>query len=137
MAMRLISNFVQVTRELEKSLPKQCLRACHAVRNEWVEGLSGQRSGRRYRVPGTSQFYTASAPGEAPAPRLGSHGLRGSIRVQPRIELGRVQARVGTALPYAVYLEYGTENMQPRPSLKPALRRAKPAIKRIFDEGPI
>ena len=135
MGMRLISNFAQVTREIEKSLPKQVLRACHAVRNEWLEGLSGDRTGRQYQIPGTSRFYTASAPGEAPAPRLGAAGLRGSIRVQPRIEPGRIYARVGTELEYAIYLEYGTENMEPRPSLKPALDRAKPAIKRIFDEG--
>lgn len=135
MGMRLVSNFIQVTREIEKSLPKQVLRACHAVRNEWVEGLSGDRTGRRYRVPGTSRFYTASAPGEAPAPRLGAAGLRGSIRVQPRIQGGRVQARVGTGREYAVYLEYGTEKMEPRPSLKPALDRARPAIRRIFGEG--
>jgi len=173
MGMRLISNFAQVTREIEKSLPKQCIRACHAVRNEWLEGLSGGRTGRFYRIPGTHRkrrsgaarrvraqaprggwtegaatqtgaasllatagrggFYRASAPGEAPARRLGD--LARTIRVQPRIEPGRVQARVGTELEYAVYLEYGTESMEPRPSLKPALDRARPEIKRIFGEG--
>ena len=34
----MISNFAQVVSAIEKSLPKQCLRACHAVRNEWVKG---------------------------------------------------------------------------------------------------
>jgi len=53
----------------------------------------------------------------------------------PRLEPGRVQARVGSSLEYAIYLEYGTETMSPRPSLKPALDRARPAIHSIFSEG--
>lgn len=142
MAVRLISNFKQVTGAITKRLPQQCLRACHEVRNEWVRILAGARSGRRYKVPGTGTpgvrgsgtYYTASAPGEAPAPRLGSAGLRGSIRVMPRFEFGKAQARVGTELEYAIYLEYGTRYMDPRPSLGPALDKARPAIDRIFSE---
>lgn len=141
MAVKLISNFAQVVTAVEKSLPKQCLRACHAVRNEWVKGLAGARGGRRYKVPGTGTkgvrgsgtYYTASAPGEAPASRLGD--FRRSIRVMPRVMPGRIYARVGSPLEHTPYLEYGTENMQPRPSLRPALDRARPAIKRIFSEG--
>ncbi len=141
MGMKLISNFRQVVAAVEKTLPKQVLRACHAVRNEWVKGLTGTRSGRRYRVPNTGQkgvpgtgtYYTASAPGEAPARRLGD-AVR-SIRVMPRIAPGRIQARVGSPLDHLVFLEYGTVKMEARPSLKPALDRARPAIDRIFSEG--
>ncbi|HUW57736.1 MAG TPA: HK97-gp10 family putative phage morphogenesis protein [Planctomycetota bacterium] len=135
MAVRLISNFRTVVAKVEKSLPTQVMRACHEVRNEWLNVLSGARSGRTYRVPGTRRTYTASAPGEAPAQRLGD--LRRSIRVQPRIEPGRVQARVGSDLEYAVYLEYGTRTMQPRPHLRIAYERARPRIEAIFREGPI
>ena len=53
MSFRLISNFATVVGAIEKSLPKQCLRACHEVRNEWVRSLTGTRSGRYYRIPGT------------------------------------------------------------------------------------
>ena len=133
MGFRLISNFAQVTSAIEKSLPKQCLRACHEVRNEWVRSLTGARSGRQYRIPGTKRFYTASAAGEAPARRLADH-VR-SIRVMPRFEFGKAQARVGSELDYALYLEYGTENMEPRPSLGPAKDRAMPKVLSIFAEG--
>ena len=173
MAVRLISNFRTVVASLEKSLPTQVMRACHEVRNEWLNVLSGARSGRYYRIPGTHRkrrsgaagrvraqaptggwqegmateigaasllatagragFYRASAPGEAPAQRLGD--LRQSIRIQPRIEPGRIQARVGSLLEYAVYLEYGTETMQPRPHLRIAYERARPRIDAIFREG--
>ena len=133
MSFRLISNFAQVTGAIEKSLPKQCLRACHEVRNEWVRSLTGTRSGRQYRIPGTKRFYTASAAGEAPARRMGD--LARSIRVMPRFELGLIQARVGSDLDYAFYTEYGTKTMSPRPHLRPAKDRAMPAIRRIFSEG--
>lgn len=133
MAVRLISNFAQIGAKFEKTMPKQVLRACHAVRNEWVQGLTGTRTGRQYRIPGTRKFYTASAPGEAPARRLGD--LARTIRVAPRVLPGLVQARVGTDMEHGLYLEYGTENMEPRPSLRPALERARPKIRAIFGEG--
>ena len=177
MGFRLISNFAQVTSAIEKSLPKQCLRACHEVRNEWVWSLTGTRTGRYYRIPGTHRkrqkgaarlsraqkpkggwlagmetqtgaasllstgtgaagragYYRASAAGEAPARRLGD--LVRSIRVMPRFEPRRIQARVGSTLDYALYLEYGTENMSPRPSLGPAKDRAMPKVLSIFAEG--
>ena len=133
MSFRLISNFAQVVGAIEKSLPKQCLRACHEVRNEWVRSLTGTRSGRQYYVPGTRRRYTASAPGEAPARATARHVQ--SIRVMPRLEPGRVQARVGSPLETFIYLEYGTESMSPRPSLGPAKDRAMPKVLSIFSEG--
>ena len=172
MAVKLISNFLSVKKKVGEAVPPRVMRACHEVRNEWLSVLSGARSGRFYRIPGTTRkrrsgaagrvraqapkggwgegaetqtgaasllatagrggFYRASAPGEAPAQRLGD--LRRSLRVQPRIEPGRVQARVGSDLEYAVYLEYGTETMQPRPHLRIAYQRALPAIRAIFRE---
>lgn len=138
---RLISNFAQVEARIAGQIPPAVFRACHAVRNEWEKGLTGTRKGRRYKVPGTGTtgvrgsgtYYTASAAGEAPARRLGD--LAKSIRVMPRILPGRAQARVGTDLEYALYLEHGTRHMAPRPSLRPALNRAMPEIEDIFSEG--
>lgn len=60
-------------------------RASNELANATAYVLRGQRSGRRYRVPGTYRrqkdsvtgkmrngvYYTASAPGEAPAVRTG------------------------------------------------------------------
>ena len=140
MAVKLISNFLSVKKKVGEAVPPRVMRACHEVRNEWLSVLSGARSGRRYKVPATGKkgvrgsgtYYTASAPGEAPAQRLGD--LRRSLRVQPRIEPGRVQARVGSELEYAVFLEYGTRTMQPRPHLSIAYERALPAIRAIFRE---
>ncbi|MHC4157300.1 MAG: HK97-gp10 family putative phage morphogenesis protein, partial [Planctomycetota bacterium] len=42
---------------------------------------------------------------------------------------------VGSDLPYALPLETGTKNMQPRPYLRPALRNNERAIEQIFKEA--
>lgn len=44
----------------------------NAMYNSAQKVLSGQRSGRRYRVPHSRRMYTASAQGEAPANRTGN-----------------------------------------------------------------
>jgi len=140
---RLISNFAQVEARIAGQIPPVVLRACYELQTAWMNVLEGTRSGRRYKVPGTGQkgvrgsgtYYTASAPGEAPAPRFGAAGLRGSIRIMPRVTRRSVQARVGTPLDYAVYLEYGTRYMQPRVHLGRAWRKSRHRIKQILREA--
>lgn len=89
-----------------------------AAASEWHKGvvklLRGNKSGRVYPVPGTQRTYTASAPGEAPATRLGD--LRTSYRFLVRDNEGLV----GSPLHYAYKLEKGTRKMAPRPHLKRA-----------------
>ena len=78
------------------------------LRNAIVAKLSGQRTGRRYRVPGTSRTYQASAPGEAPAVLFGQ--LRNSITASEVEEVdGGLEIEVGvrSAVPYARILEFG------------------------------
>ncbi len=70
----------------------------------------GTKSGRRYGK------HQASAPGEAPATNTGR--LIQSIAWQA-LNPGLV-VEVGSPLDYAAYLEDGTQNMDPRPWLKPA-----------------
>lgn len=87
--------------------------------NEWrnaiLRTLTGNRSGKEYRVPGTSKMYTASAPGEAPASVTGD--LRTSYTV---VVISDTEAVVGTPLLKALYLEKGTkvdgtQRIAPRP----------------------
>lgn len=144
MGVRLISNFAQVEARIAGQIPPAVFHASHELRNEWVRVLSGSRSGRRYRIPGTGKegvrgtgtYYTASAPGEAPASRFGGgRGLRGSIRIMPRVTRRSVQCRVGTDLEYAVYLEFGTRHMQARRHLGLAYDRAKGRMLQRLKEG--
>jgi hypothetical protein len=122
-----------VIAEIERMAKIRILDGANIVRNEWVQGLSGNRSGRVYRIPGTKRTYTASAPGEAPGVLFGD--LRRSIRVgQPIVKNGRTSIEIGSELEKAVWLELGTKKMQARPHAKPAADRAEPAVKAAIEK---
>lgn len=99
---------------------------------EWHAGvvedmLTGTRSGREYRIPGSSRTYRASRPGEAPATVTGR--LRSSFQFRVREEGGKKVGEVGSPLDYALYLEKGTKRMAPRPHLVPAYYKREDNIK--------
>ncbi len=50
-----------------------------------------------------------------------------------RIEKGRARVIIGTNVPYAGYLEYGTIHMGPRPFMGPAMVRTLPRLKRDIE----
>lgn len=99
---------------------------------EWYNGivqdqLTGSRSGRSYRIPGTKKRYTASKPGQAPASRTGT--LRSSYRFQISRRGGDPVGEVGSPEEYALYLEKGTDRMAPRPHVQPAYKGREGPIK--------
>lgn len=97
-----------------------------AAGSEWHKGvvkeLRGSRSGRVYKVPGTQREYTASAPGESPASRLGD------LRTSYKFIVKKSEALIGTPLHYAVDLEHGTRKMAPRPHLQKAFNKNRQRI---------
>lgn len=106
--------------------------ASEHLRTKILEKLSGSRSGRVYRVPGTGRSYVASAPGEAPAVRLG--GLRRSVRAKVERRRGEVLGEVGTDLDYGLFLERGTRRMAPRPWLGKTYEEEKEALEEIIGD---
>lgn len=60
------------------------------------------------------RVYTASAPGESPASRLGD------LRTSYRYRVKSNYAEVGTPLKYGLTLEKGSRKMAPRPHLRKA-----------------
>ena len=118
--------FVSYLPAVTVALGAASAKALHAAadigRNKTVANLSGARSGRTYRVPGTSVVYTASAPGEFPA--IATGGLKGSVRILPKG--GDLQ--IGTDLDYGLALEKKPANKGRRPWLKPSLDQAKPQM---------
>ena len=80
---------------------------------------TGARSGRMY---GNHQ---ASAPGEPPARHTGR--LSDSVKIQ-RVNQYATSVRVTEE--YAVYLEYGTQKIEPRPFISVAAREAQTAMSR-------
>lgn len=90
--------------------------------------LIGDRTGRKYNVPGTKKKYTASAPGEAPARRTGALATDYKPKVKGFIGI------VGSMLLYALMLEKGTKKMAPRPHLGKAFSMSKADIIRILSK---
>lgn len=79
--------------------------------------LSGAKSGRQYYVNGAR--HTASAPGQPPANVTGE--LVRSIKVTKE----RNKSTINISKNYAVFLEFGTSKMRPRPFIIPAFLKTK------------
>lgn len=143
---------------IKRQMQSRGYRAANELRTASQLVLRGQRSGRRYIVPGTGsvkyykksktakityKYYTASAPGEPPAVRTGA--LRMSW--QPRTYVANYgdnyevhsQARSGQKTDNGKYLlsdllENGTGRMAPRPHQKQIIDKAMPKIIKIYNE---
>jgi HK97 gp10 family phage protein len=79
--------------------------------------LSGAKSGRQYYVNGAR--HTASAPGQSPANVTGE--LVRSIKVTKE----RNKSTINITKNYAIFLEFGTSKMRPRPFIIPAFLKTK------------
>ena len=75
-----------------------------------------------------SLTHQASAPGEAPATDTG--GLVSSIFFKQETKLS---AEIGSRLPYAYWLEFGTKKIKPRPSWRPAVAKNTPLFQKLVD----
>lgn len=84
------------------------------------------KTGQEY-PRGRDKIHRASAPGQAPATDTGT--LVSSIYNEDR---GPNTKAIGSRLPYAFYLEFGTFKIAPRPSWVPAVERTIPKmLKRV------
>lgn len=158
--MRSIQVSLQFEKEVEEAvehikdqMERRSHLAANELRNAALNVLRGQRSGRRYKVPGTyrkqldkatgkkknGRYYTASAPGEPPAVRTGafrmswqptSHVVMGSyisrIESDQRTDNGRYNL--------GQILEEGTGRMAPRPYEERILDKAEPKIEKIYSQ---
>jgi hypothetical protein len=111
-----------VERETKLSMPKK--GAGRTKEGHWIEGAHYRRHGKK---------HLASRPGEPPAVDTGD--LKKSVHHEVVQRGDEVLGFVGSDLPYALPLETGTKNMQPRPYLRPALRNNERAIEQIFKEA--
>jgi len=109
---------------IEAGARKAAWSAGDVLRNKVVENLSGARTGARYRVPGTSTYYTASSPGEYPAVATGN--LRERVKVQNVTE----GVQVGTPVEYGLFLEKRPASDGGRPWLHPSYKEVKPQMER-------
>ena len=86
----------------------------------------GPASGRVY-VRGNVR-HQASAPGEAPATDGGDAARRSFYRMT-----GDMSAEVENQLDYPAMLEWGTQNIAPRPLWRPTVIKAQPKFQRRME----
>lgn len=95
----------------------------------------GSRSGRLRKARAAKRraarfLYSPSAPGEAPRKRTGT--LQKSVAAEVHQEGDAIVIRVGSNVPYARFLEYGTRKMAARPWLRPGIAEAQSLLVRDF-----
>ena len=130
----------EITDSIKKQMESRAYRAANELRNSAIDVLKGQRGGRRYRVPGTKRYYTASAPGEPPAVRTGTfrNSWQPTSRVLFNTYISRIESHARTdngRFTLGEILEDGTPGgkMAPRPHHDKILEDAEPKITRIYD----
>lgn len=117
--------------EVEEVMLQRLETSIRIWQAELLRTLSGQRTGAEYLVPGTKVMYQASAPGEAPAVRTGR--LRASYRTE--VSRAALTAFIGSDEDYSIWLERGTQKMEPRPAIEPAFMVALPKIREVMQDA--
>lgn len=127
----------QMSARLRHELSRRSYLAANELRNAALDVLRGQRGGRRYRVPGTQRYYSASSPGEPPAARTGIFRLSWQPRayvegdtfvsaIESKIRVGKKGYLLGQLL------EDGTTRMAARPHHDRILEKAENNIVTIY-----
>lgn len=97
----------------QESVERGLTRLANDIAQDARRSMRTPKSGIKYPRLRTR----SSAPYEAPAAQTAG-GLQSTIQVEQDAPLSR---KVGTNLPYGLYLEIGTSKMIERPYLRPAL----------------
>lgn len=91
----------------------------------------GTKSGLVYEKTSPKRTHKSSAPGEAPATDTGR--LANSINA----EIDGKKAEIVADTEYAAWLEFGTQSIEPRPFMLPAMEKERPKwearLNRIVD----
>jgi HK97 gp10 family phage protein len=115
---QVIRNLQKYGDERERKVQGVIDLTAQLVRSDAIKSMqSSPASGRTYNR--RSILHTASSSPNPP--RVDQGDLVKSIKAL----VGRLEAFVGTNQKYGPYLEFGTQNMEPRPWLFPAFERQR------------
>lgn len=127
---------------IKKQMESRGVRASKELMNAKTLTLRGKGSGRRYRVPNTGTYYTASAPGEVPASRTGTYrdkwekkSFMDGDEVHSQIE-SKVMTDGKKKYVLGNLLEDGSPGgqLKPRPHQQKIIDKAEPSIRKIYNE---
>ena len=118
------------------------VRSTDVVRNEVVTSISAGGTGRTYRKYNPNRTHQASSSGNPPATDTGvlKSGISTRVEVERNALVGKIIAYAPTNKGdnYALFLEFGTTDMEARPFMQPALDKNAKKIQQIFkSEGVI
>ena len=161
-AAKLTAEWDGISETIKKQMKSRGVRAANELRNASQLVLRGQRSGKRYIVPGTGsvkyykkskkakvtyKYYTASAPGEPPAVRTGAYrmswqpnsyvqGNGTSYQFEVHAQAYSTQKTDNGKYLLGEILEKGTKDgrIAPRPHQEQIIDKALPKIKKIYSE---
>lgn len=102
---------------LDKEVMKSAIETANIARKSIQQG---PKTGITYQKYNPRRTHRASAKGEAPATDTGA--LVSSITQE---KTGEAEAIVGSRIIYSKWLEFGTQQIDERPFLRPALKKAK------------
>jgi len=119
-----------ILQSIRDQMSARAFQAAVELRNSALKVLSGSRSGRIYRVPGTRAHYQASAPGEPPAVRTGN--LRGSWSPITITSNDTYRSRIESHCAYADALDTGSSRVAARPYKNLILKGAEKKVIQIY-----
>lgn len=132
---KVLDSISRLGKNSRNAFAKALLQGAYLIEGEIKQSMArGTKSGRVYprnqQKAKKKRIHRASAPGESPAV---DHGrLISSLRVE---EVTDIRMKIGSKLIYAAYLEEGTDKMQPRPYLLPALEKSKGKIDSLIERA--
>jgi hypothetical protein len=86
------------------------------------------KSGRMYRRYNPERFHQSSAPGQPPAYDRGAL----SASMFSEIDRRKLEAYVASSSPVAIWMEYGTRKMMPRPFMRRAIMNKERSITQLL-----
>ena len=116
----------QVAPLIEDNMSKSIKLCCDKVRSDIQESMAKTERdmSKTYFTNNKTKAHHPSLPENPPAPDTGN--LRNSIRYEVHGEGSEIYGVVGSTQKdpdYAVFTEYGTNKMAPRPWLRPAMQK--------------
>ncbi len=115
----------------QKQAVQQSAILIHSTAVKLIQKTSNGATQIRYSNK-KRRVVTASKRGDAP--NTDTARLIQSLKFEFGDENGNFVAYVGSNVPYAKYLEFGTPKMKPRPFLSTAIRTTKKERQKIFDK---
>ena len=118
---RIDDNTPELMQKLRAGIERFVVKGAAYIEGQLKSSMASGKSGKRYGA------HVASAPGESPA--VDSSNLINSIAI---IRANSLEAKIGTPVEYALYLETGTSRMAARPLWEKTAKESLPTLEKLL-----